>query len=499
MRRITKLERDLADARRDARAAAQEPRPQRARHRRDRRLHERRQVDRCSTASPQPACSSRTGCSPRSIRPRAACRFPAASPCCCPTRSASSATCRTGSSRRSRARSRSPRWPTTWCTSSTPARPTRAARSTPCARCSARSTPRPCPSCWCSTRPTSRPATAKELVDGHPGSVAISASTGEGIDVLLQTLGDRLRVLAVVHELRVPYDRGDVLASIHREGEVVSVGRRRRRRGPSGRACRTRRPDGSSDFVVARDGRRLMVGFVPPPYPYDRLDRLRPLDRSARGRHRRPLDRHAVRPAAAGGRWTRWRRATPSGRYPPSIGTPAFRDAARRWMRRRFDIDVPAGADRGVDRHEGVRRRPCRSGCTSATRPATPCCTRRSPTRPTRWARSSPAVGRCRFRRCPTDAWISTAIIRRRCGAGARAVGQQPGEPDRRARRPRRGGGMGTGARRAGVLRRVLRRVHLGRTGAGRSSSHGTDGVVAVHSLSKRSNLAGCAGRLLRR
>ena len=36
-------------------------------------------------------------------------------------------------------------------------------------------------------------------------------------------------------------------------------------------------------------------------------------------------------------------------------------------------------------------------------------------------------------------------------------------QPDGRARRPRRRGGMGSRPRRAGVLRRVLRRVHLGR------------------------------------
>jgi GTP-binding protein HflX len=67
------------------------------------------------------------------------------------------------------------------------------------------------------------PGTAKELVDDHPGSVAISAATGEGIDLLLRTLGDRLRALSVVYQLVVPFDRGDVLAAVHREGEVVSV------------------------------------------------------------------------------------------------------------------------------------------------------------------------------------------------------------------------------------------------------------------------------------
>jgi GTP-binding protein HflX len=67
------------------------------------------------------------------------------------------------------------------------------------------------------------PEVAERLVQDHPGSVAVSAATGEGIDVFLRTLADRLRALTVVHELVVPYDRGDILAAVHREGEVVSV------------------------------------------------------------------------------------------------------------------------------------------------------------------------------------------------------------------------------------------------------------------------------------
>jgi len=55
----------------------------------------------------------------------------------------------------------------------------------------------------------------------HPGSVQISAHEGTGIDTLLQALGDRLRVADRVVELVVPYGRGDVLAAVHREGEVV--------------------------------------------------------------------------------------------------------------------------------------------------------------------------------------------------------------------------------------------------------------------------------------
>ena len=64
---------------------------------------------------------------------------------------------------------------------------------------------------------------AKRLVYDNPGSVAISAATGEGIDDLLRTIADRVRSLTAVVELLVPYERGDVMASLHREGEVVST------------------------------------------------------------------------------------------------------------------------------------------------------------------------------------------------------------------------------------------------------------------------------------
>jgi GTP-binding protein HflX len=64
---------------------------------------------------------------------------------------------------------------------------------------------------------------AKRLAYDNPGSVVISAATGEGVDDLLRTVADRVRSLTAVVELLVPYERGDVMASIHREGEVVST------------------------------------------------------------------------------------------------------------------------------------------------------------------------------------------------------------------------------------------------------------------------------------
>jgi GTP-binding protein HflX len=65
------------------------------------------------------------------------------------------------------------------------------------------------------------PEEAKALAHAIEGSVLISARTGEGIDDLLQVIGDRLRGTDRVVELVVPWSRGDVLAAVHREGEVV--------------------------------------------------------------------------------------------------------------------------------------------------------------------------------------------------------------------------------------------------------------------------------------
>jgi GTP-binding protein HflX len=65
-------------------------------------------------------------------------------------------------------------------------------------------------------------AEARALAAQHPGSVAISARTGEGMEDLLNAIGDRLRAGSVARELVVPFERGDVLAMVHRLGEVVS-------------------------------------------------------------------------------------------------------------------------------------------------------------------------------------------------------------------------------------------------------------------------------------
>lgn len=67
------------------------------------------------------------------------------------------------------------------------------------------------------------PDAAKRLVYEHHGAVAFSAMTGDGLNDLLLAIGDRMRTLTTVVELLIPYDRGDIVATVHREGEVVSI------------------------------------------------------------------------------------------------------------------------------------------------------------------------------------------------------------------------------------------------------------------------------------
>ena len=92
---------------------------------------------------------------------------------------------------------------------------------------------------------------AKRLVHEHRGAVGFSAATGEGLNDLLLAIGDRMRALTTVIELLIPYDRGDIVATVHREGEVVSTSNE-----DIGMRVRARLADASagrlSEFVVAQ-------------------------------------------------------------------------------------------------------------------------------------------------------------------------------------------------------------------------------------------------------
>ena len=95
------------------------------------------------------------------------------------------------------------------------------------------------------------PDEAKRLVYEHRGSVSFSAMTGDGLNDLLLAIGDRMRALTTVIELLIPYDRGDIVATVHREGEVVSTANE-----DNGMRVRARLADASagrlSEFVVIK-------------------------------------------------------------------------------------------------------------------------------------------------------------------------------------------------------------------------------------------------------
>ncbi len=65
------------------------------------------------------------------------------------------------------------------------------------------------------------PEDAKVLITRRPDAVLISAEKGEGIDELLALLDSELARLKVEVVLNIPFDRGDLVARVHDEGEVV--------------------------------------------------------------------------------------------------------------------------------------------------------------------------------------------------------------------------------------------------------------------------------------
>ena len=62
----------------------------------------------------------------------------------------------------------------------------------------------------------------ENLLAAHPGSVAVSAATGAGLDHLATVIGDRLRAAAGTAEFVVPFSRGEVMAGLHRSSQVLS-------------------------------------------------------------------------------------------------------------------------------------------------------------------------------------------------------------------------------------------------------------------------------------
>ncbi len=103
------------------------------------------------------------------------------------------------------------------------------------------------------------PEAAELFVKRYPGSVAFSARTGEGVDELLEVISTHLRAMQPVVELQIPYDRGDVLAAVHREGEVLVE-----THGDAGTTVQARLDDGSRaqfrEYEVTDDDDRRPSG-----------------------------------------------------------------------------------------------------------------------------------------------------------------------------------------------------------------------------------------------
>ena len=55
----------------------------------------------------------------------------------------------------------------------------------------------------------------------YPNAVQISAKTGEGVEKMMSKLSDILRSNLDVYELAIPLTRGDLIAQVHREAQVL--------------------------------------------------------------------------------------------------------------------------------------------------------------------------------------------------------------------------------------------------------------------------------------
>ena len=55
----------------------------------------------------------------------------------------------------------------------------------------------------------------------YPNAVQISAKTGEGVEKMMSKLSDMLRSNLDVYELAIPLTRGDLIAQVHREAQVL--------------------------------------------------------------------------------------------------------------------------------------------------------------------------------------------------------------------------------------------------------------------------------------
>jgi succinyldiaminopimelate transaminase len=230
------------------------------------------------------------------------------------------------------------------------------------------------------------------------------------------------------------------------------------------------------------------LGFVPPPYPYDRLDRFKPLAEAHPGG---VVDLSIGTPCDAPPASVIEALSTSAAErgYPPSIGTDALRGAASDWMARRLGVEVPRGQVAAcVGTKEFVTSTPHLLHLR----------------RPDRDTVLYPAVAYPSYEMGAILAGLRAVPVPPRPDGGLDLAVVEPGDADRALMLWVNSPSNPTGAlddleaaaawgRRHGVPV-FSDECYVEFTWTGRRRTiveHGLDGVVAVHSVSKRSNLAG--------
>jgi succinyldiaminopimelate transaminase len=229
-------------------------------------------------------------------------------------------------------------------------------------------------------------------------------------------------------------------------------------------------------------------GFVPPPYPYDRLA---PAAKLAAAHVGGAVDLSIGTPCDPPPACVVDALALATGArgYPPSLGTPALRESAQRWLARRFDVNVDLSqiaACIGTKEFVGTTPHWLRLRSPHLDTVLYP-----AVAYPT-YAMGAQLAG-CRAVPVPVDADERMQLDAISSDDAARALCLWVNTPGNPAGQLDDLDAAATWGRARGVP--VLSDecyVEFTWTGAPRTIlSTGTDGVLAVHSLSKRSNLAG--------
>ncbi|MBA3288619.1 MAG: aminotransferase class I/II-fold pyridoxal phosphate-dependent enzyme [Acidimicrobiia bacterium] len=232
----------------------------------------------------------------------------------------------------------------------------------------------------------------------------------------------------------------------------------------------------------------MTAPFVPPPYPYERLDRLVPLAAAHDGgvvdlSVGTPVD--PPPPAVVAALST----SDAERGYPASIGTAEYRRAVARWMHRRFGVDIdPAAVGACIGTKEFVGTLPQWLALRTPDRDTILCPAVAYPT-----YEMGAILAGCRPVPVPMTPHGQLQLDAVEPGDAERALALWVNSPGNPTGAIDDLGAVAEWGRAHGVTV-FSDECYAEFTWSGPARSilqHGSDGVIAVHSLSKRSNLAG--------